>query len=165
MAKAHANAKLSHDMVTRLGARPLSVERWAQDDSTVEIIRVTEQLAVMASRGPGHPAAVPFYAEFAPLTVVNAGSIVFWDLGSLTSTELSVVRTCLGIGKANLHNIAAVHMFYDSPLIGMAITVANVALDGLLSLYRDPEPFVEAFLETARDTGLAREPAPEPVAP
>ena len=58
-----------------------------------------------------------------------------------------MVRTCLGIGKAKRANLRAVHMFYDSPLVGMAVTVGNVALGGLLQLYREPEPFVTAFLD------------------
>jgi len=144
---AHANAELSHDMVERLGAPVLWSERWSEDTSSVEISQITPVLAVMASRGPGHPNSKPFYAEHAPRICARPGSQIFWDLGSLTSTDLGVVRTCLGIGKANRANLGAVHMFYDSPLVGMAVTVGNVALGGLLQLYREPEPFVAAFLD------------------
>ena len=142
--------EFSHGMVERLGLTPLSHERWAEDDSSVDIIRVTETLSVLATCGPGHIGARPFYERYAPQTCQHPESVIFRDLGSLTSTELTIVRTCIGIGKDNRHNLAAVHMFYDSPMVGMAVTVANVALGGIFSLYREAEPFVEAFNAAAR---------------
>jgi hypothetical protein len=36
-------------------------------------------------------------------------------------------------------------MYYASPFVGMAVTVGNVALGGLIEFYRQPEPFVEAL--------------------
>jgi hypothetical protein len=77
--------------------------------------------------------------------------VIFWDLGALTSTDLGVVRTCVGIGKDNRHNLAKVHMFYASPFVGMAVTVANVALGGLLQLHPGPESFMDAFVSATAE--------------
>jgi len=129
----------------------MSLARWAKDSSCVVIARVTRQVAVISSRGPGHPESRDFYAEHGPATCGEANSVIFWDLGGLQSTDLGVVGICVGVGKANLRNIAAVHMFYDSPMIGMAVTVANVALRGLIHFHREPQPFFDAFATGLRN--------------
>lgn len=152
-------------VLERFGFEPISVARWSEGSSSVDIVRLTPQLAVIASRGPGHPNSRSFYAEHAPTTCGREGSVIFWDLGGLTSTDLGVVSTCVGVGKAQRHNIARVHMYYDSPMVGMAITVANVALRGLIEFYRGPEPFVAAFTEASAGLVAAGQGASRPAPP
>jgi hypothetical protein len=135
------------EVVTRLGLEPLSIARWSKDSSTVMFIELAPLLYLVASRGRGHPDSRGFYAAHAPSTCSREGSVIFWDLGGLLSTDLGVVSTCLGVGKANRKNIAQLHMYYASPLVGMAVTVGNVALGGLIEFYRQPEPFVQALTQ------------------
>jgi hypothetical protein len=133
------------ELITRLGIEPLSVARWAKDSSSVMFVELAPRLHLVASRGPGHPDSRSFYLAHAPGACAREGSVIFWDLGGLLSTDLSVVSACLGVGKANRKNIAQLHMYYASPLVGMAVTVGNVALGGLIQFYRQPDPFVEAL--------------------
>ncbi|MCA9682656.1 MAG: hypothetical protein KC457_10705 [Myxococcales bacterium] len=133
------------EVIDRSDVEPMSLVRWAKDSSCVVIARITPQVSVVSSRGPGHPGSRDFYTEHGPTTCCEADSVIFWDLGGLLSTDLGVVGICVGVGKNNRHNIAAVHMYYDSPMVGMAVTVANVALRGLIHFHREPQPFFEAF--------------------
>lgn len=139
------------EFVDRLGIEPLSVAQWSMDNSSVMFVRLAPLLWLVASRGPGHPGSRSFYEMHAPTTCAREGSVIFWDLGGLLSTDLGVVSICLGVGKANRQNIERVHMYYASPLIGMAVTVGNVALGGLIEFYRQPEPFVEALARACRE--------------
>jgi hypothetical protein len=140
------------EVITRLGVEPLSVVHWSQDRSSVIFVELTPLLHLVASRGPGHAESRGFYAAHAPSTCSREGSVIFWDLGGLLSTNLGVVSTCLGVGKANRKNIAQLHMYYASPLVGMAVTVGNVALGGLIEFYRTPEPFVDALTRACADS-------------
>lgn len=140
------------DLITRLGLEPVSVARWSKDSSSVIFVELAPLLHLVASRGPGHPDSRSFYAAHAPSACSRPGSVIFWDLGGLLSTDLGVVSTCLGVGKANRKNIAALHMYYASPLVGMAVTVGNVALGGLIDFYRQPDPFIEALTRACSDT-------------
>jgi hypothetical protein len=133
------------ELITRLGLVPVSVARWSQDSSSVMFVELAPLLHFVASRGPGHPDSRSFYLAHAPSTCAREGSVIFWDLGGLLSTNLGVVSAVLGVGKANRKNIAQLHMYYASPLVGMAVTVGNVALGGLIEFYRQPDPFVEAL--------------------
>jgi hypothetical protein len=128
-------------LIDRIGVMPIATHRWTLDRSAVTFVHVTDRLHLVASCGPGHSGSVEFYAAHAPTTCAVPGSVIFWDLSKLMTTDLSVVRTCLGIAKANHKNLAQVHMFYRSPMIGMAVTVANLALNGLIQLYGEAEPF------------------------
>jgi hypothetical protein len=133
------------ELVDRLGLEPLSVARWSMDSSSVMFVQLAPLLWLVASRGPGHPESRSFYDAHARTTCAHEGSVIFWDLGGLLSTDIGVVSICLGVGKANRKNIAQLHMYYASPFVGMAVTVGNVALGGLIEFYRQPEPFVEAL--------------------
>jgi hypothetical protein len=132
-------------LVDRLGLVPVSIARWSKDSSSVMFVELRPLLWLVASRGPGHPESRGFYETYAPTTCAHEGSVIFWDLGGLLSTDIGVVGICLGVGKTYRKNIAQLHMYYASPLIGMAVTVGNVALGGLIDFYRQPEPFVEAL--------------------
>lgn len=136
-------------VIEALGIEPLSLSHWAMDRSSVTVVRITATLSLLASCGPGHPESRSFYAAHAPTICAEPGSVIFWDLSALLSTNLSVVTTMVGVGKANRHEIAQLHMFYRSPLVGMAVTVSNVALGGLIQLYREAEPFHAALREAA----------------
>lgn len=133
------------ELVDRLGIEPLSVARWSKDSSSVLFVELRPRLYLVASRGPGHPESRSFYQAHAPTTCTHEGSVIFWDLGGLLSTDTGVVKICLGVGKTHRKNIAQLHMYYASPLIGMAVTVGNVALGGLIEFHRQPEPFVDAL--------------------
>lgn len=137
-------------LLEQLGVKPLSVARWSMDKSAVTIMQITERLSMVASCGPGHPESRTFYAAHAPSTCASPDSVIFFDLSKLLSTDLGVVSTCLSVGKANRPNIARVHMFYRSPLVGMAVTVGNVALGGLIQLHRDAETFHDALTAATR---------------
>ena len=132
-------------LVDRLGLTPLSIARWEKDSSSVMFVELRPLLYLVASRGPGHPESRSFYETHAPTTCSQPDSVIFWDLGGLLSTDIGVVSICLGVGKNYRKNIAQLHMYYASPLIGMAVTVGNVALGGLIEFYRQPEPFVDAL--------------------
>jgi hypothetical protein len=140
------------EFITRLGLVPVSVARWSKDASSVMFVELAPRLHLVASRGPGHPESRSFYLAHAPGACGREGSVIFWDLGGLTSTDLGVVSTVLGVGKANRKNIAQLHMYYASPLVGMAVTVGNVALGGLIEFYRQPDPFVEALGRACADS-------------
>jgi hypothetical protein len=135
-------------LVDSLGVETFARKHWAQDRSSVDIVRITELLSLVVSQGPGHPGSVPFYREHAPETCGQAGSVIYFDVSRLQSTDLGVVSTLMSVGKAHRHNLAEVHMLYTSPLIGMAVTVGNIALAGLVRLYREVEPF-QIALEAA----------------
>jgi len=137
-------------LIDQLGVRPHAVERWARDRSTVTFLHLTDRLHLVASCGPGHPGSIEFYAAHAPTVCAQPNSVIFWDLSKLLSTDLGVVRTCLAVAKDNYANLGQVHMFYRSPMIGMAVTVANLALNGLIQLYREPEPFHAALRSAIR---------------
>jgi hypothetical protein len=137
-------------MLERAGVKPRSSASWSMDRTAITFVHVSERLSLIASCGPGHPESRTFYAAHAPSTCAAPDSVIFWDLSQLLTTDLGVVSTCLSVGKANRHNIAAVHMHYRSPMVGMAVTVGNVALGGLIRLYKDAESFHEALLSAAR---------------
>jgi len=139
-------------MLDELGVKPLSREHWTMDRSSVTFVQITPTLSLVASCGPGHPQSRSFYAAHAPTSCAGPDSVIFWDLSGLLSTDLSVVSTVLGVGKTHRHRIAQVHMFYRSPLIGMAVTVGNVALGGLIQLHREADPFHDALREAANSS-------------
>lgn len=140
------------ELITRLGLVPVSVARWSKDSSSVMFVELAPRLHLVASRGPGHPDSRSFYLAHGPSACAREGSVIFWDLGGLLSTDLGVVSTVLGVGKAHRKNIAQLHMYYASPLVGMAVTVGNVALGGLIEFHRQPEPFVEALARACADS-------------
>jgi hypothetical protein len=144
------------ELITRLGLEPVSVARWSKDSSSVMFVELAPLLHLVVSRGRGHPDSRSFYLAHAPSTCSREGSVIFWDLGGLQSTDLGVVSTCLGVGKANRKNIAQLHMYYASPLVGMAVTVGNVALGGLIEFHRQPEPFVDALARACADSSRLR---------
>jgi len=135
----------SVELIESLGLDLVSLEWWAADKSTVVFVRITDRLSLAVSQGPGHRDSLPFYSDQAPKTCANPGSVIFFDVGRLSSTDLRVVSTLLSVGKANRHNLAEVHMLYTSPLVGMAVTVGNIALSGLIRLYHEAEPFHAAL--------------------
>jgi hypothetical protein len=135
------------ELITRLGLEPVSVARWSKDSSSVIFVEIAPLLHLVASRGPGHADSRSFYAAHAPSACSREGSVIFWDLGGLLSTDLGVVSTCLGVGKTYRKNIKQLHMYYASPLVGMAVTVGNVALGGLIEFHRQPEPFAAALTQ------------------
>lgn len=132
-------------IVDCLGRGPLDVARWSKGPSSVDVLRLTERTSMIITRGPGSADAVDFHAEQGARVCGIEDAVLFWDAGALTSSNLDVMRTCMGVGKANLHNLAAVYVLYDSPIVGMAITVVNLSLGGRLRFYRQREPFVDAF--------------------
>ena len=153
----------SVQLIDSLGIETFARMHWSEDSSSVDFVRITEHLSLAVSQGPGHPGSVPFYRERAPETCSLPGSVIFFDVSRLQSTDLGVVSTLMSVGKANRHNLAEVHMLYTSPLIGMAVTVGNIALAGLVRLYREVEPFHVA-LEAAA-LGLVGPSQPRPQAP
>src|SRR5688500_9161201 len=87
------------ECVDQLGLEPLSVARWSKGRSTVMFVELRPLLFLVASRGPGHPESRSFYETHAPTTCSREGSVIFWDLGGLLSTDIGVVSICLGVGK------------------------------------------------------------------
>src|SRR5690349_2779076 len=86
------------ELVDRLGLEPLSVARWSMDSSSVMFVQLAPLLWLVASRGPGHPESRSFYEAHASGTCSREGSVIFWDLGGLLSTDIGVVSSSLVVG-------------------------------------------------------------------
>ena len=73
--------------------------------------------------------------------------VVFHDWGEVESYESKVRTQLTEWALKNRQQIEAVHVLQRSRMVAMAVSVANLALGGMLNSYMDRARFEKAFIE------------------
>jgi hypothetical protein len=94
--------------------------------------------------------ASPLLEEFDRLTAGGKRIHLFGDLGRMTDYDSMLRIHCTDHFRARLDSFESLHIHVTSRLITMAVSVANVALNGIITMHSSSESFKRAL-----DTQLA----------
>lgn len=127
---------------------------WSGDNGSVEIRRLSERVVYLRCVGANDQPAGPLIEHALERHFEQFSSLaMFWDLAELTSyhSDLRVCTTRVLISHRK--QLQEIHAYAQSKLVWMGISVASLALGGLVTNHRSRTSF-EAALEALLDKPL-----------
>ena len=94
--------------------------------------------------------ASPLLEEFDRLTAGGKRIHLFGDLGRMNDYDSMLRIRCTDHFRARLNSFESLHVYVASRLVTMAVSVANVALGGIITMHSSSDVFKRAV-----DTQLA----------
>jgi hypothetical protein len=94
--------------------------------------------------------ATPLLEEFDRLTAGGKRIHLFGDLGRMNGYDSTLRIRCTEHFRAHLSAFESLHVYAESRLVTMAVSVANVALGGIITMHSSNVSFKRAI-----DTQLA----------
>ena len=121
---------------------------WGGAEGFVELARVASDVVVVHMSGTvASPAAWLFDSQLGILLQRNRPIHLFWHLGSIETYPSDVRDASLRCLKDHSSCIESVHMLKSPRKVGMAVSLAAVALGGRSHVYDDPVAW-QAALDT-----------------
>ena len=89
--------------------------------------------------------AVPLLEEFDRLTAGGKRIHMFGDLGRMNGYDSMLRIRCTDHFRAHLSAFESLHVHVESRLVTMAVSVANIALSGIITMHSSSLPFKRAI--------------------
>jgi hypothetical protein len=132
-------------------ARTSSTQIFSRSDDRghASIDRVADHVVVITLRGEiGEPWAATLAATVASELKRSTHMNMFWDLEALESYHAMIRKLSTDALLQNRKHISSLHAIVRSRVVSMGVSVANLALGGLIVTYRERQSF-ESALEAA----------------
>lgn len=128
-----------------------SLGTWRDPRGEVEVLRLRPWLACIRMVGvAGEPAGQLIERLLAKEFAGTARLHTFWDLRDLQNYHSEVRIRSTNVLLANRARLQSVHAFSRSRLVAMGVSVANLAMGGIIKSHTTAESFTAALAETLR---------------
>jgi hypothetical protein len=128
-----------------------SVAIWKGTQGEVEIFRFGSVAAYLRMKGLAEQPAAPLIKR--TLETLFAASIslhTFWDLRDLTNYHSDVRVYSTSAALAHKKKLASLHTLSTSKIVAMGVSVANLALGGIIINHKSAESFERALRDVLR---------------
>jgi hypothetical protein len=114
-----------------------SVALWKGANGEVEILRFHYEVAYVRMVGLAEHPAGPVIERALDSVFASAQMVhTFWDVRDLLSYHSEVRVLCTNVLLANRKKLAAVHTLSRSKIVAMGVSVANLALGGIIENHK-----------------------------
>ena len=134
-------------------AAKLVVGSWRGQNGALEITQLAEHVVSLQLSGVNEQSAAPVIER----TLTKQFSLTpklatFWDLGELVNYHSDVRIFATRVLLAHRPQIIAIHTFTRSKLVSMGVSVANLALGGIVSSHPTRDKFADALDQLLNST-------------
>jgi serine/threonine protein kinase len=120
------------------GRAPVDRVHWSGAAGFVELARVVPNIVLVHMSGVIESAAAKLFQEhFGPLLQRNPPTHVFWHLAAVKAYPSDVREASLRCLTEHREEIVSVHVLNGPGLVGMAVSLAAVALGGKTHVYEE----------------------------
>lgn len=127
-------------------AAKLVVGSWRGRHGALEITQLAQHVLNLQLSGvTDQPAAPLIERTLAKQFSMTEQLATFWDLGELVNCHVDVRVFATRVLLAHRPQIIAIHAFTRSKLVSMGVSVANLALGGIVRSHPTREGFAEAM--------------------
>ncbi len=120
---------------------------WLGARGSLDYVRLREDIVLVVLRGHMDGDAGDNLGANLPWLFQNPCTTVFWDSGEMRSHGARVPAQVVPVLGRMRRNIEGFHVLVNSPILAMTAAGANLALGGMLSVYRERERFTDALSE------------------
>jgi hypothetical protein len=132
-------------------AAKLVVGSWRGPNGALEISQLAASVVYLQLSGvTEQPAAPVIERTLAKQFAGGERLATFWDLGELVNYHSDVRIFSTRVLLAHRKQISAIHTFTRSKLVAMGVSVANLALGGIITAHPQRESFEAALNQLLR---------------
>ena len=122
-----------------------SIGKWKGAQGEVEIYRFGSIAAYVRMAGIAEQAAAPVIERALDGLFRSAGALhTFWDLRELTNYHSDVRVYSTNVLLAHRSRLTSVHTLSTSKIVAMGVSVANLALGGIITNHKTAASFESA---------------------
>ena len=135
-------------------AAKLVIGSWRGASGALEITQLAESLVYLKLTGVNDQTAAPVIERTLTKQFTQTQQLAtFWDLGELINYHSDVRVFATRVLLAHRNQVLGLHTFTRSKLVAMGVSVANLALGGIVSSHPTREAFEEALHEFLSSIG------------